>query len=199
MSTATFGQANHILTLVNQKEVSKEKLTALVESGLLADLLDADPANINRGAYRKLLGLTPAELTANINRGLSLREMVEAGHYDWVNDDITAERFPIKGSGSVETSFELVHFNRNIESDEAVKEMAKRGLRPADLAELLAFGAAFPEEQRKYPIVELGSVARIGGSRYVACLYRDDSRRSLSLLRWGGSWDADYRFLAVRN
>jgi len=199
MSTATFGQAKPIINLlIDQKEVSKEGITALVESGLLADLLDADPANINRDDFRKLLGLTSAEMKAHVDRGLSLKEMISAGKYDWVNDDITEKRFPIKGSGSSETYSELVHFDRNISSKGAVNDLDKQGLRPADIAEILAFGAAFPDEQRKYPIMELGSVARVCGLRYVAFLDRDGSERGLSLCRWDGYWLADCRFLAAR-
>lgn len=199
MSTATFGQANHVLTLIGQKEVSKERLVALVDSGLLADLLDADPANINRDDFRKSLGLTPAEFRALVNRDLSLKEMISAGHYDGgVNSDITAERFPIVGSGSEMVEFKLVDFGRNVESDEAAADLSKGGWHAADIAEGLAFGAAFPAAQLKNPIPLLGSVAKVWGYRYVACLYRVDSKRFLYLFRWGDGWFAYYRFLAAR-
>ena len=144
------------------------------------------------------IGLKTVELKAVVNRDLSLAEMISAGKYDWVNDDITAERFPIKGGMVAETSFELVHLDRNIESDEAVEELAMHGLRPADLAELIAFGAAFPEEQRQYPIVGLGSVAGLGSDRCVVYLDGNDSELNLFLSRWDVIWDAGYRFLAVR-
>lgn len=148
------------------------------------------------GVRRFLSGITSA-FNAIVNRSLSLKEMISAGNYGWVNDDITASHFPIKGSGTTETGFELVHFDRDVSSEDAVAELDKRGLRPADLAELLAFGAVFPEEQRKYPIVELGSVAEVGCGRYVAYLFRGVSRRDLCLFRWGVIWNAGCRFLAV--
>lgn len=138
------------------------------------------------------------QLVVFVNRDLSLAEMISAGKYDCVNDGITTERFPIKGRGVADTSFKLVPLDRNIESDEAVEELAKHGLRPADLAELLAFGAAFPEEQRKYPVAGLGSVAKVDGRRYVADLNGSGSKRVLGLYRWDGGWGDVFRFLAAR-
>ena len=73
------------------------------------------------------------------------------------------------------------------------------GLRPANLPELLAFGAKYPKKQREFPIVALGSVWRYWcGSRSVACLWSVGSLRFLFLywLEFGG--DAIYRFAAVR-
>lgn len=145
---------------------------------------------------RTAIELTSVEFKVVVNRELTLAEMISAGHYDWVSDSIMSERFLSKGSG-LATSFGFVHFNYDISSEDAVKEMDKRGLRPADLAELLAFGAVFPKEQLRYPIVELVSVAEVGGARYVACLRRFGSRRRLSLSRWDDGWDASCRFLAV--
>ncbi|MEI6553201.1 MAG: hypothetical protein WCO09_01410, partial [bacterium] len=69
---------------------------------------------------------------------------------------------------------------------------------PAKIENLLAYGAKNPEEQRKFPIVGLGSVGEVGGYRYVPCLRRYVSRRDLGLGCWDGGWRDYYRFLAVR-
>ena len=134
-----------------------------------------------------------------IDYGLTLADMIAAGRYDWTNSDITAKRFPLNGGGKVDVAVELVHFDRSISSDDAIAEMRRRGLRPATLAELLAYGAKFPEEQCKFPIVALGSVTAVDGYRFVPYLCGVGSKRDLYLYWWDVDWNGDYRFLAVRN
>jgi hypothetical protein len=152
---------------------------------------------------KKFLGLnSPQEAGGTrlpVNYDFSLPEMIAAGRYDWANSDITAKRFPTAETGTKEIVVEVAHFGCNMSSEDVVKELAKRGLRPANLAELLAYGAAYPEEQRKYPIVALGSVARVFGWRGVPYLFEVGSERRLSLDWWGGGWGGRYRFLTVRN
>lgn len=134
-----------------------------------------------------------------IDYDLSLEEMIEAGKYDWVNSDIIVENFPIKGSGLVELEIELVHFGRYINSEAALKELDQMDLRPATLPELLAFGAAYPEIQREFPIVALGSVwQRPGGGRGVPCLWCDSDGRNLGLRWLDGGWHGRYRFASIR-
>ena len=53
----------------------------------------------------------------------SLEEMIAAGRYDWTNDNITAKRFSIEGNGIVEYEARYFHFNRNISSESAIKEI----------------------------------------------------------------------------
>jgi hypothetical protein len=140
-----------------------------------------------------------APRTITVDHSLTLEQMIAAGNYDWVNSEITAECFPVKEGGTEELIPEIVHFGRDTPSSEAVVvELDKRGLRPGDHAELLAFGAAYPDEQRKYPIVALGSSAQVSGRRYVLCLGRYGSRRHLNLDWWSDGWDGDCRFLAFR-
>ena len=142
----------------------------------------------------------------------SLAQMIAAGKYDWVNSDITDQHFPppsiptglppSTGSGQAtkaELKVELVHFNRTISSNDAIAELKQKGLRPATLPEFLAFGAIYPEEQRKYPIVALGSVWQYwDGDRDVPFLYCGDSRRGLSLGWFEFGWYDDFRFAVVR-
>lgn len=134
-----------------------------------------------------------------VNYDLSLTEMIAAGKYNWTNDDITAEHFPVSGSGQVEVNVELVHFNRVIESENALKELDKAGFRPATLAELLTFGAKYPDKQREFPIIALGSVWRSRlGRRDVPVLWSRSYERDLHLAWFGHEWDEDCRFAAVR-
>ena len=138
-------------------------------------------------------------LTVTVDYSRSLAQMIAAGKYDWVNDDITEKHFPMKGNGKVELNLELAHFNKYISSDDAIAELKKRGLRPATLWELLAFGAKFPETQREFPIVALGSVWRdLDGDRNVPYLWGHADERSLGLCWYDHDWSDNYRFLASR-
>lgn len=125
-------------------------------------------------------------------------KMIRAGNYDWVNDNITAKNFPIIGSGQEGIALRIVHFNRDISTKKALTELDKRNLRPATLAELLAFGAKYPEFQRKFPITALGSVStRLKGFRFVACLREEIGKRVLSLCDHDSDFRGGARFLAV--
>ena len=210
---ATLAQAAKILGIF--KETPAEQVQAVIGSGLLADLRDADIIQINREEFRRVCGLKKGKAdqevvaTGNtfkltVDCSQSLKQMIQAGKYDWVNDDITAKHFPPPaggqgGKGKVEAVFELAHFNKYISSEDAIAELKKQGFRPAKIEELLAFGEKYPEEQRKYPIVALGSVWQDwSGYRRVASLWCAGSSRGLGLLWFERGWDGGYRFLVVR-
>jgi hypothetical protein len=161
-----------------------------------------DPCELKAALQTLIEGKFPAQqevFPVTVNYGLTVEKLVNAGKYDWSNSDINAKNFPSDRKDAAEVAIELVHFGRSMESDEVLEELDKQGLRPATLAELLAFGVKYPEKQREFPIVALGSVWRgRNGFRSVACLCGYTDARSLSL-RWLGSlWSADFRFAAVR-
>jgi len=130
----------------------------------------------------------------------SLDEMIKAGGYDWKNEDITAERFPVKGEGTAERKLVLVHLGRDATTDEALAEMKRRGLKPAGIEDLLAFGAEYPDEQRKLLIIVLASSwVDADGRRGFPDLDEDAGLREFDL-RWnwdGLRWRGDCRFLAL--
>ncbi len=197
---ATLGQGIKMLTLIEQKETPCEQLQKLLASGLLADLLDADVDEINRNAFRQLIGLKPINAyTLTINYSRSVEDGIKAGKYDWSNSDITSSHFPSEEVGTKEVPIELVHFGRDIKTDEILSELDKMGMRPAILKELLALGEKRPDLQREFPVIALGSVwQNPRGYRFCAFLFRFGSLRDLRLAwvvdRWG-----DYcRFAAVR-
>ncbi len=138
-------------------------------------------------------------LTLDVDYTKTVEQMVEAGKYDWKNSDIGSKNFPVKRRESGKVEVHLFHFNRAVSSDDAIKELGRMGFRPAELPELLALGAQHPEEQRKYPIIALGSVWRSpDGDRSVPYLGGSGSGRGLGLDWFGGEWSGDYRFAAVR-
>lgn len=129
----------------------------------------------------------------------SLQEAIAAGKYDYVNNYITAEHFKLEGEIVVEAELVLYPPDRDIESDDVVKELDQMGLRPATLPELCAFGEKYPDIQREFPVVALGSVCvGPGGGRGVAYLGNWGSEREIDLDYRVGEWVPFYRFAAAR-
>ncbi len=209
MSTATLGNAAHLLTLAGQKGVTLEACDLLVQTGFQADLFEAAVTGTIRGlkrdAFRKAIGLAvliPESIILEVDYSQDLEAMIAAGNYNYRNPDITAKRFPIFGKGVKKFEAKLVHPNRDISSDAAEGQImaidSEKSWHPAKIEHLLSFGKQFPEEQRKYPIVGLGSVAEVSGDRRVPCLDGGGSERYLYLLWRDYDWGAVFRFLAVR-
>lgn len=129
----------------------------------------------------------------------TLAQMIEAGRYNWENSDITDERFPVVGTGKATAKAVLVYLNKVTSTNEALAHLDQNGLRPATIAELLAFGAKFPDIQLQFPVVALGSLLVVpSGERGAAYLGGDAGERELYLdwndFDWCGG---DCRFLAV--
>ena len=148
------------------------------------------------------IGLDLKDFTAYnvvVDYSRSFVVMVEAGGYDSIHADITADRFPVSGEGKHEVSIVLLHFNRTIASDDAIAEMDKQDYRPGTIEELLALGEAHPGLQRDYPIAALGSFwQHPNGNRGVLCLWSDADRRLLRFNWFERGWRNNCRFLAVR-
>jgi hypothetical protein len=122
-----------------------------------------------------------------------LKQLIKQNKFDYVDSDITETNFPDNGRHLKD--FKLFHFNRNISSENVVKEMEKEGYVPANIYELLEW----KDWNDKDSIVALGSVwLHWNGYRSVAYLDSDGSRRRLNLCIWDGDWFDDGRFLAVR-
>ena len=144
----------------------------------------------------------PEQIVLSVDYSCSLEKMIAAGQYDWTNSDITAKRFPVQGVGIVQYEAKLFHFDRSTASQDNVDAIKAddpaNPWEPGKIEHLLSFGEKYPEEQRKYPIVALGSVASVYGFRFVPCLGRSVAERGLRLDWWYYDWDGRCRFLAVR-
>ena len=131
----------------------------------------------------------------------SIAEMVRANNFDWVNNDVTDEHFPVKGSGQAELEFKVHDFGGYINGEDAIAEADKMGFRVAEPIEGLVFAVKYPDEQRKNPIVVLGSPWQfVDGIHFVLLLCERGSKRRLTLLHvdGDGSWYRYCRFLLVR-
>ncbi len=138
-------------------------------------------------------------LNVTVDYDRSVASGIKAGKYDWSNSDITDDHYPNSGSGKSDVEIILVHYGKDMSTKNVLKDFDKRNLRPATLQELLAIGEQFPDKQREFPIIALGSVWRNSrGNRYVPCLIGSGSYRGLDLYWIVSDWHDICRFAAVR-
>src|SRR3990167_5727136 len=123
----------------------------------------------------------------------TLAEVIKSLAFDYVNSNVE-KYFSYEEPRSAD--YKLFHFDRDIESEDAVKEIEAAGYSPTTLSELLAY--AKDGWNNEDSVVALGSVAKVGLDRYVPDLVRRGARRRLGLDFWGGRWDRDCRFLATK-
>jgi hypothetical protein len=193
----------YLLTTVNPKKVNGDRAQAAIKDPELATRFEEflDGYEVRQPALPTIT-LEPGDRPFTVDYGMTFDQMIAACRCNWVNSDLTKASFPIKGDGKVEFESKLLGFDKSISSDEvvAIIRSADKACpwEPAQTEHLLAFGAAYPDEQRKYPIIALGSVGKVGGRRCVPYLRRDGSERDLSLYWWGLDWFSHDRFLAVR-
>jgi hypothetical protein len=130
---------------------------------------------------------------------LTFRCLLKSGKYDWISPDITGRRFRMERPPSEKLKFAPVELGRGgfVCNTVAKAHLKEQGLRPATIEELLLFGAQYPDEQRKYPISELGSVAYIHGLPCIAFLGANGSQRFVGVLAWDDEWSNAMRFLAT--
>ncbi|OGY79985.1 MAG: hypothetical protein A3B74_04980 [Candidatus Kerfeldbacteria bacterium RIFCSPHIGHO2_02_FULL_42_14] len=135
-----------------------------------------------------------------LDYGRNLKQMIAAGKFSYVHDNITQENFPIKGEGKQAVKAVIIHFGREMSSEAVLAEFERMHLDPPNLETLLALGEAEPALQRKLPIVALKPiVADPDGRRRVAYLdggYTLD--RNLLLCYCDHDWREDRSFLALR-
>ncbi len=105
----------------------------------------------------------------------SIEDSLIAGRYAWVDYRVTSASFPRSETGRGKVSAVLVPFSPQASLGYVFHRQAAAGLRPATLMELLAFGEAYPEEQRKLPAMALGSSVDL----MVTIIHRDSHQGSM--------------------
>lgn len=153
---------------------------------------------LRRKLAELIVGAASNVYIITVDYAQSLADMIKAGHYDFVDPSFTSEHFPVVGTGEVSVDAILVHYGRIMSSEAVLADLDQRGLRPATLPELLAFGATYPEKQREFPILAFGAVWEYS-ARYVAVLdWDDDLGRYLGLGLFVDDWRERCHFLAVK-
>jgi hypothetical protein len=165
--------------------LDREEGTPLVD--VIADILVKDELK------------TRTRFSVTVDFREPLEKVVAVGQYDYRDDNITAENFPVTGNGQVECEVIFVHFDRDIKSEAAITELEQMGLQPAKIEHLLALGAKHPDLQREFPIICLGSSwVDSDGYRRVPYLALWSAKRNLYLYWFEGGWLRHCRFAAVR-
>jgi hypothetical protein len=180
-----------IMEAIRDNDGLDEDFSLVEKDATLADAIGKLVAEAGKKA-RKIFHLL-------VNYDRSVEEGIRAGHYDWSNSNITSSNFPSTRKGTAEEDVHLVHFDKVMSTDAVLAELDKMGLRPAELQHSLAFGEKYPEVQRKFPVVFLGSVWQDPyGTRYCPFLFRFDAERRLYLVWIVVDWHGGCRFAAVR-
>lgn len=210
----TTRQLMKLAEVLERNGISAEHFDRVLASGLLEDVFDPSAAVANRKGVRAALNLgamqqknhvsVPACADVTVTGSLTLEQMIAAGNYEWINGDINAQQFSIESREETEYETRLFHFSGLISTENVLTKIQEADKsnpwRAACIEHLLAYGAKFPDEQRKHPIVALGSAthATFFGRRNVPYLYRRVIGRSLHLEWRDNQWQPVYRFLAVR-
>ena len=185
-----FSEVDATLEVLGKHGVTSQGLKSLRKNSDLA----AKVASLIMTGVRTIFKVT-------VDYGLSLAEMIQAGQYDWFNDNINDQNFSISGTSQHKMELILVHLNRSATNWEAFELLLlKNGLEPVKIEHLLAFGEAYPEMQREFPIVALGSnCVNISGHSPRPYLVYHDGQRKLDLCfgDFSGPWSARCRFLAI--
>lgn len=173
-------------------------------------------AEIIRTMAEAIVGPPPGRIrgewlrTRNVRR--TITEMIEAGNYRYVDDVVgmlvreEGEEEERAASGHVDFQAVLID-SLGLETPEVTDRLRMRGLRPARIEELLAFGEGMDETLREEfmhsTIVALGS--SIPGptltQRYPSLVTRTKYHESelMALTAWPGvPWSEPTLFLAVR-
>lgn len=137
--------------------------------------------------------------TVTIGGYKSLEEAINAGNYGYYSPDIISEHFSLSEGDEKNVEVALIHRDKLEQSQLLIDEFVTSGeYRNITTEETLALGAQYPELQRKFPIIALGTVAQIDGAWRVLVLHECSGERRL-ILDWSAdTWIQDCHFAFVR-
>jgi hypothetical protein len=134
-----------------------------------------------------------AEARITVDYSVPLEGMIAAASLVWASPVFVRPPWVVNGAGRSEFAVSTAEFSADLSSRDVASALDAAGLRPATLAELLAFAAN--DAGRASAVVALGS-ANVGGTIWnppVPVL----SRGRLVQGGWNAPWLAGTRFLAV--
>lgn len=144
MDYATLAQGSQLQNLVVRKKLTVERLQALFETGLLTDLMDSDPSEVNRNDLRVVLGLEPKDRhIVRLRKGETFQGVIERGRWDQIDPTITPERYPFSIEHNRQLTMEVVNFGVSLNRVQAIEKAAKQGLKPPTYMEALGFCADY--------------------------------------------------------
>ena len=152
---ATLKQVAKMLSLF--EETSGEQIQAILESGLLADICDADVVRINRDEVRKVFGLSPLTLPI-LTIGVSPRRL-EAPYNGWK----LVENVESPAGTLTFCLAEFLESGENYVEGEVMRERAKKHnwvLGEVHAQALLDAQDQIPSSWRKFYLVFPGTVWR---------------------------------------
>ncbi len=128
---------------------------------------------------------------------------------NWYRHHFNSRDIPVKRTGIHEVTVEIVHFNREISTDEALRELDRMGLRPADLHELLAYGEKYRKPDSSKPVAALDSFwvwpgynlrhyPYLGAATFRGWSEDTGHKCGEVTLYYHENWDSMFRFAAVR-
>jgi hypothetical protein len=129
----------------------------------------------------------------------TLAEMIAACKFDCsIDPRIDEVAFPVKPERFTTDGLYLLANDMAMWTVDLLAELDKCRVKAATIEQLLAYGAKNPDEQRRYPIVGLGSFwVNRANQCEIPCLNGSSRLRSLFLKHDDPkeSWKAGYRFL----
>lgn len=187
----------HISDKEMQGKLSADEKAMVVEKedGIISPELAETLARLKDKGYLDISfeGKEVHELSVRpLSKEEALAEYKKSG---WVWDEIE-KNMPYTTPEAGRLDVMTMNFNKNISSEDAVKEMDTLGVRPLTYEELIQYGIAHPSHQKQKRLVGLGSKNSLGGWDApfldVAIVVR-----MLNAVRWDRGWADEFSFLVV--
>jgi hypothetical protein len=190
MNEATLPQGIQVLDLVRKKG---DHIQRLLEMGLLSDLLEALPDNIDRDKFQEVIGLKPrliGTVTLNIPYGshisalLPKRTRERFGEFDFAQFPRLS---PFRHTIPTVTTIYLLRFDVFRSSAKARTSLRKSGFEAGGLWELLASNDYLCEQSaniKPFAVTALGSVS-------LPVKDGTGSFKCVASLEWANDWDDD--------
>ncbi|PCI20879.1 hypothetical protein COB64_01310 [Candidatus Wolfebacteria bacterium] len=168
----------------------------------ISSIADAQKVNVSKLRAKKVDTLI-IELDF-----LSFSEVMDSAKFAFVDESINADDFSSKATGSSRKDTVLViYFGRIMSSKSVIAKMSYAGIYPGTSNPLFVVGAQYPELQKKYPIVALGSVDEtkmLPVLEYNSRITNEEEAKTMDerdviLVAWDGQWAAEARFIALLN
>jgi len=141
------------------------------------------------------------EFSLTVDYSLSFEQMVGVGVYDFQNAVIHFDDFPtpvVLVGKKIEIKARLFHFDQDVSSEDAIKQLNKKGYRLASSFELLTVGKKYPDWQCYFPIIAFGSIWRDTTDFTTTYLDCEHGKRWLTIDGCNNNWSKYSRFLAIR-